>query len=53
MPHTGEKIVYILKALSMRTSAFRAEGLFWPALKKKNLLREKGLCCWWCFDFEL
>lgn len=36
MPHTGEKIVYILKALSMRTSAFRAEGLFWPALKKKK-----------------
>lgn len=42
MPHTGEKIVYILKALSMRTSAFRAEGLFWPALKKKKRSLERN-----------
>lgn len=38
----------------MGISAFQAEGLFWPALKKKiDLLREIDLCCWWYFDFEL
>lgn len=35
MPRTGEKVVYVLKALSVGISAFQAGELFWPPLKKE------------------